>query len=295
MAGTEAWLAGQNPYGKLSAELRAGAFGYPPTALPWLALFVPLGMFGFYVWTALELWGWWLLIRERCRSQLLLLFWSPMVLHLVEGQNSLAMVLVLWGAFRAQKRGWLWGFALAWTLTKPQVALIPLIWLLWLDRGAVLRWQLWGGIVLGTILLALPATIMNPAIWSEWLLSLSAYRSRILQMAAWQNFGIVVLLLAGYLWHRSHYGGWHWWLAAAIFPQTSFYAMVALLPTLRPRQNNWTLAGLGLAGILQGPMTPITLPLILAGHLIAGWMIGGGRDERKSARVPLATKRPAIP
>jgi hypothetical protein len=55
MAGAEAWLHGRNPYGALSAEFSAGAFAYPPTALPWLALFVPLGGLGFYVWTALEL------------------------------------------------------------------------------------------------------------------------------------------------------------------------------------------------------------------------------------------------
>jgi len=60
--------------------------------------------------------------------------------------------------------------------------------------------------------------------------------------------------------------------------------MVALIPTLRPRQNNWTLIGLGLADILQGPMSiqlrdgrVLTfLPWILCGHLLAAWMIAGG-------------------
>src|SRR5690349_10600510 len=151
MAGAEAWLHGRSPYGQLSTEFSAGAFGYPPTALTWLALFVPLGALGFYLWTGLELLGWWLLIRKHCRSQLMLVCWSPLVLHLVEGQSSLAMVLVLWAASRASRRGWLWGIALAWTLTKPQVALIPLLWLLWQDRGAAPRWQLWGGILLGTV------------------------------------------------------------------------------------------------------------------------------------------------
>jgi hypothetical protein len=67
--------------------------------------------------------------------------------------------------------------------------------------------------------------------------------------------------------------------------------MVALIPTLRPRQSNWTLLGLGLAGVLQGPMsidlrdgtTLILLPWILCGHLLAAWMIAGGPARREIA------------
>src|SRR5581483_2783141 len=88
MAGAGAWLQGRNPYAMLSPEFGAGAFAYPPTALPWLALFVPLGGAGYYVWTILELALWWLLIRKEHRSQLLLLCWAPMILHLVEGQST---------------------------------------------------------------------------------------------------------------------------------------------------------------------------------------------------------------
>ncbi|HEX6289705.1 MAG TPA: hypothetical protein VFZ66_10970 [Herpetosiphonaceae bacterium] len=292
MAGAQAWLDGRNPYGALSTEFSAGAFGYPPTALTWLALFVPLGALSFYIWTGLELLGWWLLIRKRCRAQLLLLLWSPIVLHLVEGQSSMAMVLVLWAASLADRRGWLWGLAVAWALTKPQVAIIPVLWLLWQDRASPLRWRFWGGIVLGTLLLALPPTVINPGIWIDWIGSLGSYRARILQMAAWQGVGVVVLALAAYLWYRSGYGNWQWWLAAAVFPQVSFYAAVTLLPVLRPRQNNWTLAGLGLAGILQGPMTTLTLPLILSGHLLAAWMIMGGPAKRPVAESALASASP---
>jgi hypothetical protein len=93
--------------------------------------------------------------------------------------------------------------------------------------------------------------------------------------------------LAGYLWYRSRRGEWHWWLAAGVFPQTSFYGMVALMPALRPGQSTWTLAGLGLAGVLQGPMSTITLPWILAGHLLAAWMIAGG-PRRRLAFAPHA-------
>lgn len=276
MAGTETWLAGGNPYGRLSDAFSAGSFAYPPTALPWLALFVPLGPLGFYVWTLLELVLWWWIIRKDRPVQILLLAWSPMILHLVEGQSSLAVVLVLWAATRAEQRGWLWGLALAWCMTKPQVALIPLLWLLWQDRSAPWRWTTLGGLIVGSLLLALPATLLNPLIWQEWLLSLGSYRGRILQMGAWQGWSALLLGLAALLWYRSGRGGWQWWLAAAAFPQTSFYPIVALLPALTPRINNWTLGGLALAGLLQGPVNTLTLPWILSGHMLAGWMIDGG-------------------
>lgn len=284
IAGAAAWLDGRNPYGALSSDFGAGAFAYPPTALPWLALFVPLGAAGFYVWTTLELLGWWLLIRKRYRAQLLLLCWSPMVLHLVEGQSSLAVALVVWAAMQAERRGWLWGLALAWALTKPQVAIVPLLWLLWRDRASPLRWQLWGGLLIGTALLALPPTFMRPEIWGEWVTSLGSYRGRILQMAAWQGPSALLLALAAYLWYRAGRGGWQWWLAAALFPQTSFYAMVALVPTLHPQRNNWTLGGLGLAGVMQGPMNELVLPWILAGHMLAAWMVAGGPVRRAVVR-----------
>src|SRR5688500_10323538 len=85
MADIEAWLAQRSPYGDLGPDMSAGAFSYPPTALSWLALFVPLGGLGFYLWTMLEVAGWWLLMRKEHRAQLSLIIWAPMVLHLVEG------------------------------------------------------------------------------------------------------------------------------------------------------------------------------------------------------------------
>ncbi|WP_029215277.1 glycosyltransferase 87 family protein [Kallotenue papyrolyticum] len=293
MEATATWLRGGNPYGRLSAEFSAGAFAYPPTALTWLALFVPLGRWSYYLWTALTLLGWWLVARRRCPEQIVLLLWSPIVLHLVEGQNSLAVVLVVWAASLAPRRGWGWGLALAWALTKPQVALLPVAWLLWRDRRAPTRATLWGGLLLGTLLLALPPTLRDPGIWQEWLAALGSYRDRILQMAAWQNWGIVLFVPAAYLWYRSRRGGWPWWLTAALMPHTSFYSMVALLPMLRPRQDGWTLAGLALAGVLQGPMSPLTLPLILSGHLLAAWMLAGG-PRRVAERAPTRTTSTSV-
>jgi hypothetical protein len=164
------------------------------------------------------------------------------------------------------------------------------VWLLWQDRLSPTRARLWGGIILGTSLLALPATLMHPGIWADWLASLPAYRERILQMAAWQGPSIILFGLAAYLWLRSRQSGWQWWLAAGAFPQTSFYSMVALTPTLRPRPNYWMLAGLGLSNLMLGPMrfeladgrVVILLPWLLAGHLLATWMIA------RSAGAPAA-------
>ncbi len=68
MAGAQSWLQGQSPYARLASptfgNFGPGAFAYPPTALPWLALFVPLGGLGYYVWTLLELALWWWIIRK---------------------------------------------------------------------------------------------------------------------------------------------------------------------------------------------------------------------------------------
>lgn len=275
MDATGTWLGGRNPYGPIG-RWGAGAFAYPPTALPWLALFVPLGTLGFYVWTMLELAGWWMLIRRHARGQLQLLLWAPLLGNLVGGQSTLAVVLALWAATRASRRGFGWGIVLAWALTKPQVAILPVLWLLWQDRGTPSRLRLAGGIVVGTAALALPATLWHPGIWLEWLTSLQMYRGRILQMAPWQGWGSILLVMAAILWWRSRAGGWQWWLAAGLFPAVSTYAIVTLLPVLRPRANLRTIGGLGLAGILQGPMTPLTLPLILAGQLVAAGCLAGG-------------------
>lgn len=280
VAGAEAWLRGESPYGRLSDEFSAGAFAYPPTALTWLSLFVLLGPVGYYVWTALQLAGWWWLIKDDRPEQILLLCWSPVVLHLVQGQSSLPVILVLWAAFRARRRGLLWGLALAWALTKPQVAIVPLLWLLWQDRGSADRLRLWGGVALGTLLLALPPTLRDPGIWGDWLAGLGAYRGRLLQLAAWQGPSAALLALAAFLWHRAGHGQWHWWVAATMLPQTSFYALVALIPALRPRLGPWLLGGLGLAAVLQGPMSPVMLPWILAGHALAVWMVAGGPRPR---------------
>ncbi len=292
MAATRAWLEGRNPYGALSAEFSAGAFAYPPTALPWLVLFLALGPLGYYVWTALQLLGWWLLARHERPGHMLLLVWSPIILHVVEGQSTLPAILTLWAASRARQRGWLWGLAVAWALTKPQAAIIPALWLLWHDRAAPSRWRFIGGITLGTALLALPITLRDPSIWLAWLEGLAAYRERILQMAPWQGPSVALLALAAYLWHRSGRGGWQWWLPAGLLPHTSFYDTVTLLPALDPRPNGWALAGLALAGVLQGPVTSLTLPWILAGQLLAAWMIAGGPRPRPAEGPARRTAAP---
>lgn len=283
MAAAAAWLDGNSPYGALSSEFSAGAFAYPPTALPWLALFLPVRGAGFYIWSLLELLLWWLLTRKDLRSQWVLIFWSPMILHFYEGQSTLAIALVVWAAARAERRGLLWGLALAWALTKPQVALFPLGFVLFRDRRAPLRFRLWAGIALGTALLALPPTLRHPGIWLEWLGSFTSYRSRLLQLAPWQGASAVLVFLVFVLWYRTRRVGLDWLLAAAAFPQTSFYSTVVLLPALRPNRSYWSLAGLSLAALLQGPMSYGTLTWLLAGHLLAAWMITGGPRAAGSA------------
>jgi hypothetical protein len=153
---------------------------------------------------------------------------------------------------------------MAWALTKPQAALLPLLWLLWQDRALPQRYLFWSGIAAGTAALALPPTMT---------------------MAPWQGFGILVLLAAFLLWYHRNRGnqsaaGWQWWLSAALFPQTALYSTVVLVPLLHPRRNYWTIAGLALSSILIGPATDITLPIILSGHILAAWFICGGPHTR---------------
>jgi hypothetical protein len=276
------WWHGGNPYGFLTTEFgRPGAFAYPPTALTWFLLFVPLGKTGYYIWTVFQMTLWWLLIRRHLRSQIVLLCWSPLVFHLLLGQTTLAVVLVLWTSTVAQRRGFWWGTAVAWALTKPQAALLPVLWLLWHDRNTPQRNSFRAGILAGTLALALPPTLKNPGIWIDWLSALGDYRSRTLQMAPWQGFGSLILIAAVVLWYyrnrnRKGEAGWQWWLSAALFPQNALYSSVVLLPLLRPMKNYWTIAGLGMASLLIGPATEITLPLILSGHILAAWFICGG-------------------
>ena len=287
-AATNQWLMEENPYGRISPETGLpGAFAYPPTALTWLSLFVPFGAAGFYLWTALQLGGWWLLIRRQLRSQLVLLLWLPLVFHLLLGQTTLAMVLLLWAATLTTHRGFWWGMAVAFALTKPQAALLPVLWLLWSDRHLATRYLFWSGIFAGTILLALPPTLENPGIWIDWIHSLTDYRARTLQMGPWQGFGFPVLIVAFILWYQRSRGrqvvsGWQWWLSAAIFPQTALYSSVVLLPLLRPTRNYWSIAGLGIASLLIGPVTDVTLPIILSGHILAAWFICGGPCARSN-------------
>jgi len=285
MAAVSQWFHGGTPYGSIAHDIGTpGAFAYPPTTLSWLAVFMPLGGAGFYLWTALQLGGWWLLVRRRFRSQLTLLCWSPLVFHLLLGQTTLAVVLVLWAATEARRRGFWWGVAMAWAMTKPQAAILPVAWILWSDRSLPHRSALWSGILSGSIALALPPTLMNPGIWRDWLNALGDYRARTLQMAPWQGFGIPILVAAFLLWYHRNRGnqkaaGWQWWLSAALMPQNALYSSVVLLPLLRPKRTYWTLAGLALSGVLIGPATDITLPIILSGHILAAWFICGGPDS----------------
>jgi hypothetical protein len=301
MAATTQWWRGENPYGVLPPDLgipdapaygfhKPGAFAYPPTALTWLAIFLPFGSVSYYLWTLIQLGGWWLIIRRQDKLQIALISWAPLLVHIVLGQNTLAIVLVLWAATLSNNRRFLWGIALAWTLTKPQVAILPILWLLWQDRNSIYKYRLWLGIVLGTAFLALPPSLLTPEVWGEWFISLQDYRLRIQHTSPWEGIGVLILLLAAYLWFRKFQSnqklaGWQWWLTAALFPQTGVYSSVVLLPLLRPQQTYWSIAGIVLAGLLIGPATPITLPILLSGQILATWLICGGPKPR-SQKLP---------
>lgn len=282
MAAAAQWTQGGTPYAALEqVSLPGGAFAYPPTALTWMCIFLPFGSASFYIWTIAQMAAWCLLVRRQLRANLTLLIWSPLLFNLLLGQTTMAIVLALWAATVAKRRGFWWGAVVALALTKPQTALLPTLWLLWQDRRLPHRHSFLLGILVGTVALALPPTLMNPRIWVSWLGTLSKRENLLLLMAPWQGFGSLIVLAATLLWFQANRGrqttaGWQWWFSAALFPQSSLYSSVVLLPLLNPQKNYWTLGGLALSSLLIGPATDITLPIILSGHILAAWFICGG-------------------
>jgi hypothetical protein len=284
MAATRHWLAGGNPYGALSSSDLPGAFAYPPTSLTWLSAFVPTGQCGYWLWSAGQVAAWaWMMRRTGRATQAVLLAWSPLFIGLLMGQTTLIATLLLWFVYTARQRGWLCGFLLALVLTKPQTALLPVLWLLWNTRRDEKHISLWSGIVIGTILLALPPTLRDPGIWSDWIASLSAYGKRNQQSFPWEGFGLLILLPAAWLWLRKTRvpekpleNIWPWWLTMALFPQASPYPAVVLLPIMRPSTNYWGICGLALSAMLIGPASSFFTPIILSGQILAAWMINGG-------------------
>jgi hypothetical protein len=288
MVAASSWMHGGNPYAALRREWAPGAFAYPPTTLPWLALFAMLGGASFIVWTGLQLFAWWRLVRKTAPTQLLLICWAPLIINCISGQTTFAVVLILWGAYQASDRHWqtarganvafLWGAALSLTSMKPQVALLPVLYLLWLNRGSTKRWHLLGGLALGFAVTAIVPMIANPRIWNQWQTGVRDYMKLNTLATPWQDpLSFALVVAATVLWYRSRRGGWQWWVPAALQPQNAVYSMILLMPALRPHRNYWSLAGLALAGIFVAPNPPVlTLPLLLSIQLLAVWMIAGG-------------------
>jgi hypothetical protein len=306
MAAASAWQDGRSPYGDLSPEFAAGLFPYPPTFLTWTSTFLPLGPLGFALWTVLTLALWAHAMKRSGRAQWPLLAWSPVLVHLLLGQSTLPVILVLWAAHlsrdweRPGSSTWKalgWGVALAWCASKPQVALFPLAALLWESRRGAASKYLWAGLLLGTALLALPPTLKNPAIWSEWITALQSFRGHVVHQAAWQGPSVVLFLFAAWLWHRSGRGGWRWWITACAFPQSTFYAFAALLPAMpaplkntdsgadeRSKYFRWHAGGLLLAAVLSVPLPGVPLPWLLAAHAVAAWAVAGGTVQNARSK-----------
>ncbi len=285
--GAELWLDQRDPYGPLLGQ-GPGTFAYPPTALSWIALFVPFGGMSIWVWNGIQLAAWVMLIWRTRRTQLLLLIWTPLAIHFYLGQNTLMYTLVLWAVALMPRRGFLAGLAVAWALTKPQVVVVLVIWLLWRSWKEGTFWPFVGGIALGTLLLALPATLHDPEIWLRWFTALVDFRQKLVMRATWQGPWIILAVPSIYLWHRAGYGGWPWLLSALLIPYTSFYSMVVLLPSLRPHPlNRWTALGLfGTLLLFLVPQTEASLGWILTAYLALAWLINGGPQPAQRSMPP---------
>lgn len=283
MAAVAAWVAGQNPYGQLEGVWSEIRFAYPPTALPWMYLGWVLGPAGFVIWTAGQIGVWAiLLLREGGKRRLATLLWGPIWIHILLGQVTLGLTLALWIVMRQTRRSWVSGLLLAWAMTKPQAALLPVLWLLWQERQSPDRTRLWAGMLIGTLALALPATIVHPTIWQDWISSVLLYSQRDMVAAAWLGWYWPILLLAGLLWYWSGNKSWIWWLNAAMIPGPAIYSMIALTPGLHADLRNlWSLLGLITSILLITiPLTTMPLALSMGLHLLAAWAMMGGPPPR---------------
>jgi glycosyl transferase family 87 len=291
MAGIRYWLAGGNPYGQFpnfrGQLMHAGEFAYPPPALllgaplaflPWLwsgLLMLLISVVGFEYWTR----------RTSRRIGLMwLILWLPFCQGLWLGQITLlAMVgLVLAEQAYAERSDSWAGVLLALALIKPQVAALPVAWLLivafragrsqLLIAFAVISAALWGGITL----------ISGPMIYQAWLIGLMHYGPGLpLRSLAYPPLGFILILLAGLLWwrvgRRDIWGGLLLF-NTLLFPFTIAYATIGIAFAVIRWRPDWRWYPLVLSWCIPAlvtiPRTPSGLTMITQAVAMPGLLAG---------------------
>jgi len=269
MAAIRHWLAGGDPYGPFTGFTgvahHAGAFGYPPPALP---LATPLALLPWQLTGALfvlasalafELW----VRRASGRSGLpWMLLWLPVVQGLVLGQTTLLVLVGLLAAERydAEGKGGRAGLLLALAVLKPQVAILAAGWLL-LRALLARRWATpLSFLGVSAAIWAAALLVAGPQIVPQWIQGLVVYDDLLPdRLLLFPPFGPLIGLLAALLWWRHGRGdtfGLLLLVSLLIYPLSVIYMTAAVGVVVIRWRRDWAAWPLLLSWLI-----PIIIPL----------------------------------
>ncbi|EFO79193.1 hypothetical protein OSCT_2939 [Oscillochloris trichoides DG-6] len=280
------WFAGGNPYGSFPDPIHVGHtippgwHAYPPPALfviapfallPWpisTILMLSLSFIPFEHWSR----------RYYQRTTLpWMLLWFPLFHGIILGQTTLLVLVALLWAERDlhERRDLRAGVLLALLLLKPQVGLLPLIWLL----GTALwqrRWSVHATFLLTSLILwGGTALLFGPQIYAQWWVAFDAYSSKLATRPLIAlPFGPILGVLALLFWYRygrSDIFGLALLINTLIYPLSVIYMstpLAAIIIRWNPRWNG--------------------APLILS-WLVLFLFLPLSQDDMIAARVQLIT------
>jgi hypothetical protein len=259
------WLAGLNPY-VISANDPAhlsfnDTFAYPPpmlwiaTPLTWLPIMVSgclmllVSVAGFEIWS-----------KHISRKSILLLslLWLPLAQGIMLGQITLLfLVLLVFAELAFQKqRNYTAGILLAFTVLKPQVAFLPILYLLGLAVWQR-RWKTVGSFAATSIILWGIAFVLGGfTIYVEWVKNLPNYSPNLPHWALISKpIGLSILILSIILWWqhgRTDIWGSLLLLNTLLLPLSIPYAISGIIFVVIRWKKSWCLTILALSWLIPG-------------------------------------------
>lgn len=201
------WLNGESPYDTEAFQrlfpYAASAFAYPPVVAPLCMLLAIFPFkFSYFIWTTVNFIS--LLVIVRCSVllaapsakhasrvfavTLFLALLSPFSSHVLwMGQTSLLAMALVTALMVAGKNGreWLSGGLCALAMMKPQLSLLPVLWVMVTYRPG---WHFYlSGALASALLIAHPVFVSGSDLIREYLISMEAYRSAEPQAAGWRH------------------------------------------------------------------------------------------------------------
>lgn len=198
------------------------------------------------------------------------LVYPPFYIHMLLGQSTWLLLPVYWLANRAseeQSVRWWYGLVVPLALLKPHIALLPLVWLLYVGRKKLVFWFV---ALLSALVVLLPSFILYPAWLWDWLSAGRGFKIpsianvgiipiQLLQLgeteikqSASSGAELIVLafcgvialgLLAGLYWRRGKLEFYDWVLVFAFTnPFMHDYDLIILLPFIANRPKRLLLA-----------------------------------------------------